>query len=303
MIISGINGFVGHHLARELASSNISVIGIGRDADLAPDLKGIVEEYYSADLAVSWPEVTNVDAIIHLAGLAAVGPSFDNPQKYINLNSAMVTNMCEYYLKQDKKPRILVVGSGAVYSADQPMPIDENATLGFSSPYAVSKVVTEHQCAYYNKRGLDCIVARPFNHIGPGQTSGFLLPDLTSGLIEAHKNNTPLLMGDLSTKRDYTDVRDVARAYQLLATTPELHHKIYNVCSGKSIAGNDILNTVKDLLKFDDVTVEVDQTRIRPNDPKDIFGNSQALQSDTGWSPSTPISQTIADYVTSLTSN
>jgi GDP-4-dehydro-6-deoxy-D-mannose reductase len=300
VVVTGINGFVGHHLARELHENNLSVIGIGRDESVSPEIAEIVDEYYSADLVQQWPEVGDVDAIIHLAGLAAVGPSFDQPQLYINANSAMVTNMCEYYQKADKKPRVVIVSSGAIYDSQQEMPITESSAIGFNSPYAVSKILTENQASYYKTRGLDCIVARPFNHIGPGQGEGFLVPALAIGLIEAKKNNTPLRVGNLKTKRDYTDVRDVAKAYRLLVITPALAHTIYNVCSGKSTSGEDMLATIQEATHIADVAVEVDQSKIRPNDPMDIYGDSTALQRDTGWLPSIPLSKTIADYVAGL---
>jgi GDP-4-dehydro-6-deoxy-D-mannose reductase len=297
IVITGINGFVGHHLARELASHSISVIGIGQDENVTPELRDITTEYYSANLTEEWPKIENVDGVIHLAGLAAVGPSFDKPQLYINANSAMVTNMCESFLTQDKKPRILVISSGAIYSPDQEMPITEDSKVGFSSPYAVSKILTENQCTYYRNRGLDCIVVRPFNHIGPGQGGGFLLPDITTGLLEAKQSNTSLLVGNLKSKRDYTDVRDVVKAYYLLATTPSLSHTIYNVCSGKSVSGEEILAHIQKITGITDVPVKIDQNKIRPNDPANIYGSSTWLQNDTEWKPSVPLVQTISDYI------
>src|SRR5688500_13585109 len=98
IVITGINGFVGHHLAKELCDSGHDVIGIGRDETAGEKIKNSISEYYAADLTAEWPAITDVDGIIHLAGLAAVGPSFDSPQQYINANSAMVTNLCEYYM-------------------------------------------------------------------------------------------------------------------------------------------------------------------------------------------------------------
>lgn len=300
VIVTGINGFVGRHLARELQTNNISVIGIGRDAAIDPSLADIIDTYHSADLVSEWPEIPNVDGIIHLAGLAAVGPSFDNPQNYINANSAMVTNLCEYYMKQDKKPRIVIVSSGAIYSSDQPMPITEESKIGFNSPYAVSKILTENQAAYYRGRGLDCVAARPFNHIGPGQGDGFLVPALATGLLKAKEAGGPLSVGNLKTRRDYTDVRDVAKAYRMLVETPTLSHSTYNVCSGKSVSGEEMLSLVQDAMDIHDITVEVDQSKIRPNDPMDIYGDSSALQNDTGWKPSIELAKTIADYTAEL---
>lgn len=295
--ISGINGFVGHHLARELHNNDISIIGIGRENEVHDEISSIVTSYYSADLITEWPDIGDVDAVIHLAGLAAVGPSFDNPQQYISANSSMVTNLCEYYAPRDKKPRIVSVSSGAVYSSDQSMPITEESSIGFNSPYAVSKILTENQCKYYRTRGIDCIIARPFNHIGPGQNQGFLLPDLFTGLKKASSDNTPLLVGNLSTERDYTDVRDVAAAYRLLATTPSLSYDTYNICSGTSTAGKEILTTLQAKTGLSGVEIEIDQSRIRPNDPAKIYGDTTRLKQDTDWRPAFSLEQTITDFI------
>ncbi len=300
IVITGINGFVGHHLAKELRDNGHDVIGIGRDETVSEKINNLVNEYHAADLVKEWPALSNIDGVIHLAGLAAVGPSFDNPQLYINANSAMVTNLCEYYMKSDKKPRIIVVSSGAIYDSNQPMPITEESKIGFNSPYAVSKILTENQAAYYRGRGLDCLIARPFNHIGPGQGDGFLVPALATGLLKARTANEPLSVGNLKTRRDYTDVRDVAKAYRMLIETPELSHSTYNVCSGNSTSGEEMLAIIQDAMNIHDVTVEVDQSKIRPNDPMDIYGDSSALQTDTGWRPSIELATTIADYTADL---
>lgn len=296
VVITGINGFVGHHLARALAQQQVEVIGISQDSEVSEKLRDIVTEYHQADLIAAWPEVENVDAVIHLAGLAAVGPSYDKPQLYINANSAMVTNLCEYYLTQDKKPRILVISSGAIYDSTQPLPITEDSKIGFSSPYAVSKILTENQCEYYHARGLDCIVVRPFNHIGPGQAPGFILPDFYKRLNEA-EDGSVIKVGNVNTKRDYTDVRDIVEAYTKLALAPSLQHKLYNVCSGKSLSGKEILDQLKQAIGKTDVTFEIDPALVRPTDIMDIYGDASRLQNELDWHPMHPIEQTIKDYV------
>lgn len=296
IVISGINGFVGHHLAHELHKSNISVIGIGNDISVSPKLEGIVEEYYSQDLVTAWPDTGDVDGVIHLAGLAAVGPSFDNPQRYININSAMVTNMAEYYVSRSNKPRLLIVSSGAIYSPDQPMPINEIANIGLSSPYAVSKVLTENQATYYSGRGLECIVARPFNHIGPGQGKGFILPDFYGRLNKTIEGDV-IKVGNINTKRDYTDVRDIVKAYTALILAPSLQHSVYNVCSGKSLAGSEVLDMLKKSMRKDSIQFEVDPDLIRPTDIPEIVGDSTRLREELQWHPSYDISQTINDFV------
>jgi len=297
VVITGVNGFVGKHLVRELKDHHIEVVGVDRAETVDSSIADLLSDYVVADLAAGWPKIEGVTAVIHLAGLAAVGPSFDNPQDYININSAIFTNMAEHFLESGDEPRLVVVSSGAIYDPNQPMPLSENSTVGYTSPYAVSKVLVENQCAYYRNRDLDCIVARPFNHIGPGQKGGFLLPDLYEQLKEIAGSGEHLKVGNLSTKRDYTDVRDVARAYRLLATNENLANNTYNICSGKSMAGDEILKIVQEMTDTKDVRVEVDQTRARPNDPLDIVGDNSRLKYDTGWQPEIDIKKTVSDFI------
>jgi GDP-4-dehydro-6-deoxy-D-mannose reductase len=297
IIVTGINGFVGHHLARELVKNDVEVIGIGQDSAIDESIKDTVSKYYSQDLVEGWPETGDIDGVIHLAGLAAVGPSFDQPQRYINMNSAMVTNLCEYYVGRDKHPRILIVSSGAIYSPTQPLPISENGELGLSSPYAVSKVLNENQATYYRSRSLDIIVARPFNHIGPGQAKGFILSDFYDRIKNTTEN--VIKVGNIDTKRDYTDVRDIVHAYTQLVLAPELQSTIYNVCSGQSLAGSDILNKLKAAMNRPDITFEIDQSLVRPTDIPEITGDASRLQHELGWQPKINIDQTIEDFVAS----
>lgn len=296
VVVTGINGFVGYHLARHLTQNNHTVIGVGRESTIQSNLSDIVKEYYVADLAAEWPQVDNVDAIIHLAGLSVVGASFDQPQRYINLNSAMMTHMCEYFLKQDKKPRIIAVSTGTVYDPNQKLPLTEQSKIGFTSPYAVSKILIENQCHYYRNRGLECIVVRPFNHIGPRQAAGFIVPDFYQRLSEASANAT-IKVGNITTKRDYTDVRDIVDAYMRLAFAPALSHSLYNICSGKSVSGEEVLAMLKHAMDKPDVQFEVDPTLVRPTDIMDIYGDSSRLRDELGWQPTHTVQQAINDFV------
>ena len=297
IIITGINGFVGYHLTNYLNGLGVEVVGVGREKQVSSTISNIVSEYHQADLIDIWPEINNIDAVIHLAGLAAVGPSFDNPQKYINANTAMLTNLCEYYIKQNNKPRIIAVSSGAVYDSTQKMPIPESGIISFSSPYTISKVCNENQVAYYNRRGLDCIIARPLNHIGPGQLDGFLVPDLYNQIKSLNIDQKIIKTGNINTKRDYTDVRDIARAYASLAMAEKLNHRIYNICSGRSLSGIDIFNELKNCLGIDDINYEIDPAKIRPTDALDIYGDYSRINTDLGWEPSIDINQTISDFI------
>lgn len=292
VIVTGVNGFVGKHLVHELVKHGHRVIGIGREPGANAEIASSLHAYISADLSEAWPNPQSADAIIHLAGLAAVGPSFTEPQRYIEINSSMVTHMGEAYLQSSKPtPRVILVSSGAVYGSDQTMPLAEQSSVEFNSPYVVSKILMENQAAYYRKRGLDVVVARPFNHIGPGQGPGFLVPDV----IDQLQRGDDIKVGNIKTKRDYTDVRDVAAAYRLLATASELPNNLYNVCSSHSVTGEKIVDLLKNLGNKAGVNVVVDESKVRPTDVADIYGDHSSLSKDTGWQPTYSLEQTLKD--------
>jgi GDP-4-dehydro-6-deoxy-D-mannose reductase len=297
VLITGVNGFVGQHLVRELASEGIGVVGIGMDTEPATAVAGLLSDYVQADLTREWPRMPQVTGMVHLAALSAIGPSFERPQEYIATNSAMLTNLAEHLLGQDEQPRVLVVSSGAVYDPCQSPPIAESGRLAFGSPYAVSKVLTENQAAYYVQRGLDVVVARPFNHVGPGQSRGFVLPDLLAAAREAAGTRLPMRVGDLSTRRDYTDVRDVARAYRLLLTAVELKDRLFNVCSGTALAGTQLLDWVLEFATIDNVQVITDATRLRPDDPREIVGTHARVSAAVGWHPLIDVRESVRELV------
>jgi GDP-4-dehydro-6-deoxy-D-mannose reductase len=294
--VTGANGFVGRHLVRELVSAGHTVVGIGRDESaLEPDL---LADYIGTNLTADWPSTPAIDAVAHLAGLAAVGPSFDNPGLYVNENSAMVINLFEALRAAQKSPRVLIVSSGAVYDSDTHPPLTEQSPLGYSSPYVVSKVLVENLGSYYRRLGADVVIARPFNHIGPGQGLGFIVPDLVLKTQQLRAGRHPNF-GNLSTVRDYTDVRDVARAYRLLLEADPLPDEIYNVCSGRSVEGTQILAWIQSSLG-DQTSLSVAQRAIRPHDPSTITGSHQRLTELTGWQPEIHPQESIGDYINSL---
>lgn len=309
VLVTGVNGFVGHHVAHELASEGHVVLGTGLDTSLDPMLSDVVGEFYATcdltdERAVAQLPLQDLDAIINLAGLAQVGASFapGQAEKYNHINVAVHTTIVRQLQKlQRNDVRIIAISTGAVYDNSQPMPLDENGSLVTTgSPYALSKVAMEKALAELRTDDIDIVIARPFNHIGPGQLPGFLVPDLITKLRELDESKT-LAVGRLDTKRDYTDVRDVARAYRLLATTEHLAHRIYNVCSGTSHSGQEILDTLIRLLGLQDVEVTIDKERIRPNDPADVRGDASRLQQDTGWRPRIAFEATLKDCLTTKT--
>ena len=298
LVITGANGFVGTHLARIATQSGYRVLAVGREARPSLGLDGAYVEYVSADLARRWPITESVDAIVHLAGLAAVGPSFDDPQKYISVNSSIMTNMGEYLLEQRSDARVVVVSSGSVYGAPQPgESLHEESPVSPTSPYAVAKLLVEHQSQYYAARGLDTLVVRPFNHIGPGQSRGFLVPDLAADL-DSLARDAPLSVGNLATARDYTDVRDVSRAYLTLAFASSHTHNLYNVASGTSHSGREILDAIARSKNQPLPALLADPARLRPTDPLAITGSAERIRHEFGWTPSIDWRESIREFVT-----
>lgn len=295
ILITGANGFVGQHLTNELTSNGIEVVGVGYSSDalnvLSLDLTNPSE--------CSKLDFSHIFGVIHLAGLAAVGPSFVDPMKYITTNMSIEVNLFETALKQKANPRFLVISSGSLYDPKAPLPLNEQSSTIPSSPYAISKLGQEQIAQYYSRLGFECIIARPFNHIGPNQGPGFIVPDLASQIIKAKKDGSgEIKVGNLEAKRDYTDVRDIARAYRLLLTKGK-PGEIYNVCSGRSIDGQTILKGLMAAAKVN-LNPVIDQSKLRPTDNPDLYGSHQKLTKDTGWEPTISIDQTLKDVIESM---
>jgi len=299
VLVTGSNGFVGQHLVKELAEHGFSVIGVGGPIG-AKDKSPHVAKYLELDLTdpkqAEKIDFTEVLAVVHLAGLAAVGPSFDDPMLYMNVNIGIEINLFETALKQGAKPRFLIVSSGTLYDAKAPLPLTEESPVDPNSPYAVSKMGQEAMALYYTSRGFESIIARPFNHIGPGQGPGFIVPDFAEQIIKVEEGEAQeVMVGNLDAKRDYTDVRDIVRAYRLLLDKGR-SGEVYNICSGTARSGHEILDG---LLKASDGHVEVKQDpgKMRPSDTPEIYGSHDKLAADTGWQPEIKLETTLADVI------
>jgi len=302
ILVTGVSGFVGRHLAKELSSQGHAVLGTDMSKGPHSDLEAHISGYFGGhDLtdpeSVAKLPLDRVDAVINLAGLAQVGSSFakDQAERYRRINIAVHTVLADRLVELGLNPRVIAVSTGAVYDNHQPMPLTEDSKLlgNNGSPYALSKIAMEEALAGHIAKGLDTVVARPFNHIGPGQLGGFLVPDLLSQILEGDS----ISVGDLTTERDYTDVRDVVKAYALLATLPRLKHRLYNISSGKSVTGQTILDALLAATGKQDIAVNIDHSRLRPNDPKKVVGDNSRLREDTGWQPKIPLQQTLQDIV------
>lgn len=298
ILITGSNGFVGTHTIAEFSSHGYDVWGVG--GPLKSGQNPLLSKYSVLDLTIPANsqkiDFNNVASVVHLAGLAAVGPSFDNPMDYVTTNMGIEVNLYEAALAQNAFPRFLIVSSGSLYDPRTPLPITEKSELNPSSPYAVSKLGQEQMARYYQARGFETIIARPFNHCGPGQAPGFIVPDLAQQLIAVERGEKATVsVGNLDAERDYTDVRDIARAYRLLIEKG-IAGEIYNICSGTPRSGHAILDGLQAASGIEANTVQ-DPTKMRPADNPIIYGDYAKINEHTGWSPEITFETTMTDVI------
>lgn len=307
-LITGVGGFVGNHLVRHLLDQgDVDVIGT---TFLAP------EEYpdlASFDMELRQVELTDDDAvralldetrpdhIYHLAAQSFVPESFANPWGTLSNNIKAQLSIILAMIKLDLSSRLLVVGSAEIYGPVSPedIPIDEQQPLRPPSPYSVSKVAQDMLgLQYYISHNLPIIRVRPFNQIGPGQSKQFVAPAFASQIaaVEAGQQEPVLYVGNLDAKRDFTDVRDMSRAYRLVMALGE-PGAVYNIGSGQAHSIQEVLDV---LLNMSDAAIDVqpDPARMRPTEVPIFVCNPARIRATTGWEPTYSLEQTLADVLT-----
>ncbi|HSX46293.1 MAG TPA: NAD-dependent epimerase/dehydratase family protein [Candidatus Saccharimonadia bacterium] len=299
VIVTGANGFVGQHLLKELLGNGYEVVAVGgsQGAPLGGQagVQAMTLDLTKPDEAAQI-DFSGASGVVHLAGLAAVGPSFDDPKLYMNVNVGLEINLFEAALKQNAKPRFLVISSGTLYDPKAQQPLTEESPVLPNSPYAVSKLGQEQMALYYETRSFDAIIARPFNHIGPGQGPGFIVPDFAQQLVAIEKGGQQeLSVGNLDAKRDYTDVRDIVRAYRLLLEKGR-SGEVYNICSGRSLNGHEILDGLCQAAGLKP-EIKQDPSKMRPSDTPLVSASYDKLAHDTGWQPEIALETTFADVI------
>jgi GDP-4-dehydro-6-deoxy-D-mannose reductase len=303
--ITGINGFVGRHLAEHLLGSGLEVSGGVLPGTSLADLAAIRGRLELLDLDIRDPAATvkalssvGPDLIFHLAAVSSVADSFQDPNLAFTVNVNGTINLLEAvrHLKLDTV--ILLAGSAEVYGAVQPerLPITEDFPFKPVNPYAISKAATDmlgYQYALTYK--LKIVRTRAFNHIGPGQTDAFVVSSFARQIaeIELGFKEPVLLTGNLESRRDFTDVRDVVRAYGLAAQKGD-PGEAYNVSSGKDYGIEEILRRLLSCSKVK-IAVKADASRMRPADIPVVVGDSSKLRARTGWAPRIAIDTALAD--------
>jgi GDP-4-dehydro-6-deoxy-D-mannose reductase len=300
-LVTGIGGFVGRHLVRHLLDEGDAVCGIAR-RDSAADLPKTVEVVHAdlTDRAAVEAIVrdSRPEAVYHLAAQSSTGASFVDPWATLSNNVLGQLNVCEAVLAAGLRPRILVVGSSDEYGRvlPQEVPTHEDVPLRPTTPYAVSKVAQDmlgHQ--YFAQHKLPVVRVRPFNHTGPGHDARFVLPSFAKQLaeIEAGEREPVLRVGNLHVARDFTDARDMVRAYRLALVlgTPG---DVYNLGRGESMRLADIVDELASLCRVA-VRVVVDPGLLRPSDVPRQEADTRKFTALTGWQPRIPWRTTLHD--------
>jgi len=287
-LITGGSGFVGHWLAAHLKDQGDEVVPIDKEVD--------VTEQRAISAAVRAAEP---DAVYHLAALTHVGESWDEPAEVLRVNVLGTAAVLAAARALPAAPRVLVVSSAEVYGAVAPedLPIVEERPTAPATPYAASKAAAEAVALQaWRGFGQPVLVVRPFNHVGPGQAPNFAVLALARRIVEARATGSGVVhVGNLQARRDFTDVRDVVRAYRLLVERGE-PGMVYNVCSGRDVSIAEIAERLLELAGAD-LQLVTDPALVRPVDIPVLRGSLHRLRAATGWQPEIPLSETLRDVL------
>jgi GDP-4-dehydro-6-deoxy-D-mannose reductase len=287
VLITGATGFAGGHLVESLAGST-RLIGWGRSAP-RPEIARLVESQ-AVDL-LDREQVRDAIAslrpstIFHLAGAPHVAASWRDTTTPLAGNVLATSHLFDAIRRAQLNCRVLVTGSAVVY-APSDTPIGEDSTLAPGNPYALSKLAQEQLAMRaFSDDGIDVVMVRPFNHTGPRQSPAFVAPSMARqiALIETGDLEPVIRVGNLDARRDFTDVRDVVRAYVSLASAGE-SGAIYNVGSGIGRSIQLLLDALRSRARAD-VRVEVDPERLRPAETSAFVADTTRLRNKTGWQP------------------
>jgi GDP-4-dehydro-6-deoxy-D-mannose reductase len=299
VLITGASGLAGGYLARACHASGEEVLGISRRGTVSGlDGAGRVLDLCDGgavhDLVASFAP----DVVYHLAALSSVGRSWTEPARTMHENVGAAVNLLEAVRLHTPEARVLWVSSCEVYGPPAVLPVGEDAPVAPPSPYAVSKAAGDQLAEVYARAyGLHIVRARPFSHAGPGQRPIFLMSSVARRLAEARlrgEHVVEITTGNPDTRRDFTDVRDVVRAYRLLIERG-VPGEVYNVSSGVSVSTGEQVRLAAGLVAPLKVRHVVDPAQVRASEIPDLRGSHERLTAVTGWQPEIPLRQTWAD--------
>ncbi len=289
--VTGAGGFVGPYLVKHLREQGDDVTEM--------DLFGPVEvDVTDADSVLGAIDAAAPEVVYHLAALSHVGQSWSSPGKSFRVNAEGSLHVLRACVEL-KVPRVVMILSSEVYGDADPehLPLNETAPLRPVTPYGASKVAADFLALQAHLAdNLDVVRVRPFGHTGPGQSDQFVVPALAARIANAeHDGVNSIRVGSLTAVRDLSDVRDVVRAYRLLAELGE-SGEVYNVCSGRGVS----IREIADLLLAQatrPISLETDPTLVRAVDAPRMIGDNTRLRATTGWEPEFSLGQTLGDVL------
>lgn len=282
-LITGSEGFVGRYLRAELEAHGYTVTGL----DLQAGPQTLAVDLLDAEATLDAVRTTAPEVIFHLAGQADVGKSWRIPGKTIALNEIAAVNLLEAVRAVCPECAVVLVGSSDQYGSlrEAGASVSEETKMQPMNPYAISKAAQEQLgMAYAKSYGLRVCMTRSFNHGGAGQRPGFMIPDFVSGIVKVERGEADAVsVGNLTSRRDFTHVKDVVKAYRLIAEKGK-PGEVYNVGSGVTYSAQEVLDKLIGMAKCP-VTVRQDPARMRPSDTPVVCCDNRKLKQDTGWEP------------------
>ncbi|MGC8509409.1 MAG: NAD-dependent epimerase/dehydratase family protein [Acidimicrobiales bacterium] len=289
VVVTGSEGFVGRHLVAHLRASGEEVVALDRETDVTD------RDALDVRLRDVAPAV-----VYHLAALSHVGESWRDPQAYTRVNVEGTRHVLAV-ARESGDPLVVVVSSADVYGVvdERDLPLDESHPPAPANPYAASKLEAEQVTREAASAGQRVVIVRPFNHLGPGQAPSFVVAALARRLLAARESGRgEVAVGELSARRDFTDVRDVVRAYRLLARHA-VSGETYHVASGRDVS---IAELARELARriLPGARLVRDEALVRPVELPVLRGDATKLRELTGWEPVISLSQSLDDVVASL---
>ena len=307
VLITGITGFAGSFLAEYLVSlGNYTISGTFHNEASLKNVEHIKDHLDLVKIDMTDKDAVDAliaqkkpDMVFHLAAMASVGASFKDPVGAFHTNVDSEVFLLESLRSHElTNARVLLISSAEIYGYVTPenLPIDENTPLRPANPYSVSKIAQDFLgCQYTISYNMPIIRVRPFNHIGPRQATGFVAADFAKqvAMIEKGLQEPVIRVGNLEAKRDFTDVRDMVRAYVMLLENG-VAGEAYNIGSGVSHKIQEILDILVGLSNTS-ILVEVDPTKLRPSDVPEIVSDNTKVSAVIDWKPMISLEQTLKD--------
>ena len=311
VVITGGAGFIGSNLADYLHKKNYKVI-IYDKYNSFNNFGWIENSKYKnffdvrlgdiRDFDITKKSCSDCDIILHLAALIGIPYSFNAPSSYLETNINGTLNICEI-VKTSKIKKLIITSTSEVYGSAQNIPMTEEHVINPQSPYAATKIAADHLAmSYYYSFKLPISILRPFNVYGPRQSDRAVIPTIINQMI--NKNNKYVNLGNINSRRDYTYVEDVCRAYETLMTSKNTNGKFYHTSNNENYSIEEIFHLIKSKLKSKK-KLKIVKNRFRPNNSEvnELLGDNSKINEDLNWSPVTNFNKGLVKTIKWYTQN